>query len=114
MLFPVRRGRGGPLAGRSSRRSCARAVPPAGRTGGRPGGRAARRGEPKTVDWLLRRLRAIHALTPVLLSAEPLEGLPSRFVPREPEARLRGPRALIARERAVADRISWGRHLPLP
>jgi hypothetical protein len=60
---------------------------------------AAKHGEPKTADWLLRRLRAIRALTPTLLSGEQIERVGQKQARREARA------ALIARERAVADRI---------
>jgi hypothetical protein len=67
---------------------------------------AAKRGEPKVADWLLRRLRAIHALTPVLLSAEKYEEF-REAIERvgQKHARREARAALIARERAVADRI---------
>ena len=67
---------------------------------------AARRGEPKTADWLLRRLRAIHALTPVLLSAERFEAIAQQIQRvSQKHAQREARAALIARERAVADRI---------
>jgi hypothetical protein len=67
---------------------------------------AARGGDAKTADWLLRRLRAIHALTPVLLSGERYEAVREQIARvGQKQARREARSALIARERAVADRI---------
>jgi len=67
---------------------------------------AASSGDSKTANWLLRRLRAIHALTPTLLSAERFEVLRQTIEQsgRKHEHR-EALRELVARERAVADRI---------
>ncbi|MFH1746934.1 MAG: hypothetical protein ABIG44_07800 [Planctomycetota bacterium] len=67
---------------------------------------AARDGEQKTASWLLRRLRAIHALTPVLLSAERFEKLRQEIERCGEEHEHRAAvRELITRERAVAVEI---------
>jgi hypothetical protein len=67
---------------------------------------AALNGDSKTANWLLRRLRAIHALTPALLSAERFEVLRQTIEQsgRKHEHR-QALRELVARERDVADRI---------
>ncbi len=67
---------------------------------------AARGGNAKTAAWLLRRLRAIHALTPVLLSAEHFDQLRAQIERiSQQQAHREALASLIARERAVADRI---------
>lgn len=67
---------------------------------------AARTGEQKMASWLLRRLRAIHALTPVLLSAERFEKLREEIEHSGEEHEHReAVRELIAREQEVAAEI---------
>lgn len=67
---------------------------------------AASGGDQKTATWLLRRLRAIHALTPVLLPAERFEqlraGIERCGQQHEHQEALR---ELIAREREVAEEL---------
>lgn len=67
---------------------------------------AARAGNNKTAIWLIRRLRAIHALTPVLLSEERFEALRREIEQCGQRAEHREAlRELIARERDVASTI---------
>ena len=67
---------------------------------------AARSGDQGSASWLLRRLRAIHALTPVLLPAERFEALREEIEQNSEKAEHREAlRGLIARERDVADQI---------
>ena len=67
---------------------------------------AAREGDQKTASWLLKRLRAIHALTPVLLPQERFETLREQVLEsgRAQEHR-EALREVIAREREVATQI---------
>ena len=67
---------------------------------------AARAGDHKTAVWLIRRLRAIHALTPVLLSEERFETLRREIEQCGQRAEhSEALRELIARERDVASAI---------
>ena len=67
---------------------------------------AAREGDQKTASWLLKRLRAIHALTPVLLPQERFETLREQVLEsgRAQEHR-EALREVISREREVATQI---------
>ncbi len=68
--------------------------------------RAAAEGDAKTANWLFRRLRAIHALTPSLLPAFRFEQLRSEMERSESHHEHREAlRGLIERERSVADTI---------
>ena len=74
--------------------------------GARQAAQAARAGDQKTATWLIRRLRAIHALTPVLLSAERFEALREEIEQSSEEHEHREAlREMIARERDVAAEI---------
>ncbi len=67
---------------------------------------AARQGDPKTAGWLIRRLRAIHALMPAFLSAERFEQLREEIERSSQEHEHREVLGeLMAREREVAAEI---------